>query len=517
MSTYRKCATAECRIRLPDLKYDGHTFCWYCVGHICCEQRRCNECSSWPVDKFQDYLRHRSRLAVDRERKAKYRQKLRDEKNKSSAVSGSKLTSDNLHAIDSCTRPVHAISPTIDSSVDSVPKSVLHVDDVSGKLLSSTPVSHFSPTSLPTSVPTPPTAPLPPIGDQGITVDAFNSLVQVVSSMQQTLATLANRGQVHSASIVPPGQVLGSGPVGVTGQDPQFSDALCVPVTGGSGPGGESSPTGSCPPDLELVPDRSRKRFREPKDLKRKSKRSRAGESMDTFPYASRDTQRPFLRDVVVSQAPMATVPVERSTLPVSSVQDVVDSSMLGNIRSDRSASLDVRNVSVNVANVNVGLGPEQVVVPHTSPVSSHGHFNESMEKALLDICAKYPNLSHEEKVKKMKGYLKVNDPMNSSFVSSRSAIKLGPNLGQEDCVPFVSSVDQSFVRPITALKPSALSTPKPSSIPQRIVEEVFGKSSDFEDRSFSPNPVVLEPVVHVTPLPAQRGVIWKEVSTKNL
>ena len=94
MSTYRKCGTAECRIRLPDLKYDGHTLCWYCVGHICCEERRCNECSLWPVDKFNDYLKHRTRLAVDRERKAKYRQKLRDEKARSGAFSASSFDQD---------------------------------------------------------------------------------------------------------------------------------------------------------------------------------------------------------------------------------------------------------------------------------------------------------------------------------------------------------------------------------------------------------------------------------------
>ena len=423
MASFRKCANVHCNVRLPDLKYDGHTLCATCVGHTCTLDNKCDECSLWPVEVFEAYLKHKHRLAVDRERKARHRQKAKLEKvsNKTTGV----MTGNKAQVVTE--RHTHSISPSMKSSgqfSSPVPGFVIH--DVSQNLFSSPTSSVISNLSLPKSLLNSPPAPLAPSRDQGVTVEAFNALVQNVAALNQSVISLVANQQVnvHSESVAPSGQVLGSMPAGGTGRDPQVSAVLCAQGAGGSVPGGESSPVGACPSDLESVPDRSRKRVRESKDSKSKVKRSRAGES-GAFPSRSRVTQHGI--DVTADSV------VQLESNPVSFVSR---DGVLGNVRDDRSESRYARNVRNANSVERVELRRDEVSLPPSS--SSRGRFNTSMERALFDICAQFPHLSREEQVIKMKNYLHVNDPLNISYVSAKASPQVQEQ-GRKERVPDVS------------------------------------------------------------------------------
>ena len=80
MASFRICVSENCKARLPIIKYDGHSHCSNCVGHICDYDNKCPECEEWPKEVFDDYIKHRKKLEVVRERKA--RNRLRNKESK---------------------------------------------------------------------------------------------------------------------------------------------------------------------------------------------------------------------------------------------------------------------------------------------------------------------------------------------------------------------------------------------------------------------------------------------------
>ena len=300
MASFRICATLDCKSRLPDLKYDGHSKCVTCIGY-CDVDNRCDECKHWPTELFASFLKHRHKLQMDRQRKSKSRQKARESKEllKLSATSDKEFDSDGPV---SC-KGAHVISPSGSSS--NVSKELglglndpLTKDDIS--LLSPRNLSLLSSSSVPKCLPKSPTAAISaPVSDQGISVSAaeFKELLTAVSNQSVTLQSLAQNVNllmadrassvsVHSASVFPPGQDLGSRPVVGLGSDPQSSGVLCAQVAGGPGSGGEPPTSGPCLSSLSPGPVR-----KEPKDSKTRPKVSiPAGETPKSFPL-SRDTQ----------------------------------------------------------------------------------------------------------------------------------------------------------------------------------------------------------------------------------
>ena len=68
---FRVCSSINCKIRLPDLTYDGHLKCSACIGQVCLLDNRCVECAGWPNDVFERFVKHRHMLELNKVRKAK--------------------------------------------------------------------------------------------------------------------------------------------------------------------------------------------------------------------------------------------------------------------------------------------------------------------------------------------------------------------------------------------------------------------------------------------------------------
>ena len=185
MASFRICTSLDCRNRLPDFKHDKHSKCSLCIGHVCDLDIKCNECNLWPDEKFKYFLKHRHKLTVARERKARDRQRAREIKISATA---------DKEFCNVSRKRAHSISPSVSSGSGG---KVLIVDDVSNNLISSPTLSVASSLSVPRASPRTPTAvPSAPIGDQGITVAQFNELFASVKTMNDRLNSVID--VVHS-------------------------------------------------------------------------------------------------------------------------------------------------------------------------------------------------------------------------------------------------------------------------------------------------------------------------------
>ena len=66
---FRVCSTENCKIRLPDIVYDGHSRCSTCIGKVCNLNDHCFECAGWSNEMFDKYVKHRHML-VDKGKKS---------------------------------------------------------------------------------------------------------------------------------------------------------------------------------------------------------------------------------------------------------------------------------------------------------------------------------------------------------------------------------------------------------------------------------------------------------------
>ena len=513
MASFRFCATEGCKLRLADLKYDRHSICPRCVGHVCDLNLKCSECSTWSEQQFKIYSKHRKKLEVDRARKARNRQKSKD------------IAIDNVDVLTG-RKPDHSISPSFSSS-DSrprpkTPKQISH-EDVSQDLIYSpaSSLSTYSIKSTPKAAPT-------PSGDQGIIVppDEWSNFMAKFSVMDQNLSLLmADRAKtlgtnVHSESVAPSRQDSGPMPaVEVrSGADPQLSGVLCTPVVGGPGSGGESLAVGTCPSDLSPGHVRSLKRnLRVPKDLLSKIKRSKesAGRSSETCPI------------VVDDQQGMVSMPLNLSLASTSPRRNV--------------EAVEVRALDLVVPVTKESAGTFKVPydvtsgsrVPQShSPSRSgpEGRFSASMELALGHICAENAFLPPEQRIQKMKEFCLSADPLNVSYTSSKHSgssksvlrhkspdVVLCPDGSVGDWLRSVTpSAPKSVPAACDLSRPPALSTPKvqdvsalqatvgrmqpkPSFDAQAMLDSVFGNSPPIVSQPNvkpSGNVIVLSPNV---------------------
>ena len=71
--TVRFCASEGCKTRLAAVDFDGHTRCFECIGNLCSQDFRCDECKSWSLEVMDRYLKHRKKLCQEKVRRHKYR------------------------------------------------------------------------------------------------------------------------------------------------------------------------------------------------------------------------------------------------------------------------------------------------------------------------------------------------------------------------------------------------------------------------------------------------------------
>ena len=254
---FRVCASLDCKIRLPDLAYDGHTKCSGCIGKVCSLEDRCVECKDWPSDVFDKFVKHRHQLELNKVRKAKQRSKAKQLILEREAGSDQQVLA----------VAAHSVSP-------SPPCSVINVSSASS-------VSAYSPTTAPISLPITPTAESSAPRDQVVTRNEFDSLKSIMLTIASDLAAMKKdrvKDSVHSESVPPPTQSLPQTSVVDTGDvDPSVNPMLLPLVRGGEAPEGGFCPTLACPvvnpESLGLAVERGRKRFREFKDLPVREKR----------------------------------------------------------------------------------------------------------------------------------------------------------------------------------------------------------------------------------------------------
>ena len=430
MASFRICATNGCNARLPDYKNDGHSRCKDCVGHLCTPDNKCEECSLWTEDVFCNYIKHRRQLELTRARKAKIRKLNKDERTGNVKVKQ------------------HEISSSVGSSAKSDPSNVIDLD-VSRSLVTS---FDSSASSLP--VPKSPTKPSAPFRDQGNT-DLSKRVDDLTVKVNLVFDLLVNKLKSNP-------QTADLGPMpspGLSGLAPQSSDVL--PEQGSGGTAADGRPQeGTCP----LVPsqhlDRSRKRSREPKDSCARVKRSRnAVGSSETRSSPRNARQSSFAEDKSEVRndvdgnrshmSPSSNISVvqtrndkERTNNDVElvnksvsrhSMDDTSDDRYDGTVarndvvardatvaRDDAAARNEGRSVDHSVSNVSQG---NKETVPRSSPMnlSQLGHFDESVELRLQQICYENHGASPAEKVQLMKKFLKTHDPHNTSWVSARS------------------------------------------------------------------------------------------------
>ena len=487
MAKVRQCANAKCKSRLPDLGKDGHSLCSLCIGHVCLPERKCQQCSVWPEQQFKEYLRYRQRLEKSRTRKQRLRHKLKEmQVSKEANVSVDKpsdcshddrpnvIVGRQAHTISTSTESVSGRSASVNSA--------LMIDDVSHDLLT----SHTSSVSSPRPRPMPSTddksltnSAHAPIRDQGTTSalsdNEFKSfLVSSITALREENTSLSKNVQllmeeraarisnVHSASVVPPGQVPSSRPAVGTGRDPPDVDVLCVPATGGITLGGESSSVGPCPSALESAPDRSRKRTRQSKDAK--SKRSRVGESSETLISRKRlpQHQSPVGESCVAltsrKSSPQQRSPDARDEVPPS-----------GRLARDKDDVTSVRTSKDFQLPVSMHSREGGSPVPRSPP--SRGYFHESMEDMLTVIAHKCSHLPLEERKKAMRDHLRKTDPLNLSYVSSRSSVRVGPEKMRGESVQHVPSKDartraQPSGEKVGKTRQQVHGSPPPSQVP---------------------------------------------------
>ena len=369
---FRVCASENCKVRLPDFKYDGHSRCSTCIGQVCNFNNHCLECADWPNDVFDRYVKHRHVLELTRLRKAKQRSKAKQ------SLEVSKL-------------PVsaHSVSPSPSVSVVS--------------LSPSSSISAYSPSAITQTLSSTPTAVTSaPQGDQVVTRSEFDSLKLLMATMASDLAAL-RRGndEVHSESVPPPSlAVPPTSGVEARSADPSVSRMILSPVEGCAEPVGEPSPTEACPRIQQetLLADRSRKRVRDIDSVERK-KRQRSpsrerGSTTARTPELSRHAPFALTGATLSSRAPTGGTPVPLSALP-------------SRLHSDTRAS------------------PSGTSVPKSETRLGDGSFSESMiltlESLIESTMARNPKLSAPEAMDIAKGYLRVNDPHNLSYSSARS------------------------------------------------------------------------------------------------
>ena len=244
------CSSDNCKNRLPDLTYDGHSRCSSCIGQLCSFENHCLECAGWPNEVFDRYIKHRHMLELNRIRKAKKRAKTRQ----SSVVGGSQQQV-----------PAHSVSPSPSPSIVS--------------LSASSSVSPYSPTAMTKSITSTPTAVAQVPSDQVVTRGEFDYLKNMMISMASDLAALRSDRPIHSENVPQPSLVvpLTSGvdaPPSLGGDPPGVRTILSL-AEGFAATEGESCLPEACPMALQETLDRSRKRSREPKDLAEKAKRQR--------------------------------------------------------------------------------------------------------------------------------------------------------------------------------------------------------------------------------------------------
>ena len=187
---FRICSTVNCKVRLPDVFYDGHTLCSGCIGKVCSLSDRCAECAGWSAETFESYVKHRHTLELNKLRKAKQRTK-------------SKLV---VSVIDrQVAGTAHSVSPSPSSSVVN--------------LSTSSSVSAYSPSAATNPISFSPTANISAPRDQVVTRSEFDSLKALMANMASDLAALrksdsSKLANVHSESVSPPSSccvsVLGS-------------------------------------------------------------------------------------------------------------------------------------------------------------------------------------------------------------------------------------------------------------------------------------------------------------------
>ena len=144
---FRFCKTLDCKVRLPDLAYDGHSLCSNCIGKVCTLGNRCSECIGWSDDLFDSYVKHRHTLELNKLRKAKQRSKAKQ------------LT---LVSVD------HKVAASAHSVSPSPPSSIVNISSASS-------VSAYSPSAAPISLPNSPTADSSAPRDQVVTRTEFDS------------------------------------------------------------------------------------------------------------------------------------------------------------------------------------------------------------------------------------------------------------------------------------------------------------------------------------------------------
>ena len=266
---FRVCSSLDCKIRLPDLSYDGHSKCSSCIGKVCSLEDRCVECKDWPSDVFDKFIKHRHQLDLNKARKAKQRSKAKQLTLQREVGSDQQVIAVTAHSV--------SPSPSC---------SVVNVSSASS-------ISAYSPSSAPISLPITPTAESSAPRDQVVTRNEFDSLKSIMLTIASDLAALKKDkvkeiGSVHSESVAPPTQGLPQTSVVDSGDvDPSVNPMLLPLVGGGEAPKGEACPTLACPvvdpESLDLANERGRKRVRESKDVLGCARRQRLPSSRPYF------------------------------------------------------------------------------------------------------------------------------------------------------------------------------------------------------------------------------------------
>ena len=255
---FRVCSSENCKARLPDLSYDGHSKCSNCIGKLCAVDDHCDECVAWPSETFNIYLKHRHTLELTRLRKAKQRAKAKQSGN----------VGDGQQAVTG-----HSLSPSPSTSVVS---------------LSTSPISPYSPSTMTKSISMTPTAVTQAPSDQVVSRAEFDSLKELIMTMATDLASVVadkrsgqgSKVDVHSESVPQPSLAVPStsgidSRLSSLGREPPVDRTILSLVEGSTMPEGEPCLPEACPMVQQETLDRGRKRSRDIESVDR-AKRQRA-------------------------------------------------------------------------------------------------------------------------------------------------------------------------------------------------------------------------------------------------
>ena len=363
-SKVRLCAVDNCKNRMSAVDKDRHTVCQECIGYACTVKQRCFECKEWSVDQMIAF----ERLCKDKARKKVYR----DKKLAGKSDGGNKSSA-------------HDLSDSVDTSGDGNSGKAydFHVDK-QNVLVTEMEDDSFAKLIVPKVV-----HDIPEDGKDLVTLSDVSPY-----SPSSNIKSLPNTPNIQPQTHMDQGitkDVLDKALETMYARIDSLTNYVTSRLSSGDMPGFSQGSS-------RTEPRYSEQKMYNDGMLDLACLGSASGHS----------SRRPIMESSVAGQDSCHHQETDNSRGRKRSRNEPRYSEAIDSVSRKRSRAPSRMSGNESFSS---GLGDRD----------DGGSFDQSMCDSLLALLSKHEHLSSEEKLRLMKGYVKENDPLNKSYVSSRS------------------------------------------------------------------------------------------------